>query len=51
VGLYERDGELHRFTGLQLIALRGPKIGTVTAWMDGTLADRFHLPMTISQSG
>jgi RNA polymerase sigma-70 factor (ECF subfamily) len=44
VGLYQRDGGRHRFTGLQLIGADGYGIARVTAWMDPSLAQRFRLP-------
>lgn len=47
VGLYQRDGEAYRFTGLQLLALDGDQIATITAYMDASLAPRFHLPSTL----
>ena len=47
VGLYQRDNDLYRFTGLQLLATDGDRITTITAYMDGSLAARFHLPMEI----
>jgi hypothetical protein len=47
LGLYQREGDTHRFTGLQLLALDGDQIGTVTACMDASLAARFHLPPEI----
>jgi RNA polymerase sigma-70 factor (ECF subfamily) len=50
VGVYQRDGDLYRFSGLQLITRHGAKIARITAWMDASLADRFHLPMTIGQA-
>jgi RNA polymerase sigma-70 factor (ECF subfamily) len=48
VGLYKRDGDAYRFTGLQLLALDGKRIGRVTAYMDGSLAARFHLPDSVN---
>ena len=50
VGLYQRDGEAFRFTGLQLLTLDGDRIGVLTAWMDGSLAERFHLPRELGTS-
>ena len=47
VGLYQRDGQAYQFTGLQLLAIDGELIGAITAWMDASLADRFHLPTSI----
>jgi RNA polymerase sigma-70 factor (ECF subfamily) len=47
VGLYQRDGDGYRFTGLQLLMLDGDEIGTVTAYMDASLAAQFHLPPEI----
>jgi RNA polymerase sigma-70 factor (ECF subfamily) len=48
VGLYQRDGDLYRFTGLQLLATDAGQISTITAWMDSSLADRIHLPPAIA---
>jgi RNA polymerase sigma-70 factor (ECF subfamily) len=50
VGLYERHGDDFRFTGLQLLALDGDQVAVVTAFMDGSLAGRFHLPSTLGES-
>jgi RNA polymerase sigma-70 factor (ECF subfamily) len=47
VGLYQRDGDTYRFTGLQVLSVEGAHIRAITAWMDGSLADRFHLPIII----
>jgi len=47
VGIYQRDGEVYRFTGLHLLAPAGDRIAAVTAYMDSALADRFHLPPLI----
>jgi RNA polymerase sigma-70 factor (ECF subfamily) len=47
VGLYQRDGDTYRFTGLQLLAIDGSRIASITAWMDGSLASRFNLPAQI----
>jgi RNA polymerase sigma-70 factor (ECF subfamily) len=47
LGLYQREGDTYRFTGLQLLALDGDQIGRVTAYMDASLASRFHLPPEI----
>ena len=44
VGLYLRQGDTFRFTGLQLLTMGGDGIRRITAWMDDSLADRFHLP-------
>ncbi|MGH2455404.1 MAG: RNA polymerase subunit sigma-70 [Candidatus Limnocylindria bacterium] len=44
VGLYQREGDGYRFSGLQLLALDGDQIGIITAYMDASLAGRFHLP-------
>lgn len=44
VALYQREGDIHRFTGLHLLVVDGDEVATVTAWMDASLADRFHLP-------
>jgi RNA polymerase sigma-70 factor (TIGR02960 family) len=44
VGLYRREGQSYRFTGLQLLTLDGDRIEAITAWMDDSLADGFHLP-------
>lgn len=44
VALYQRDGDHHRFTGIQLLTVDGEQIATVTAFMDSSLAARFHLP-------
>jgi hypothetical protein len=51
VGLYERDGHTYRFTGLHLLVADGDAIATITAYMDGSLAERFHLPASIGSSG
>jgi len=51
VGLYERDGDVYRFTGLQLLVADGDAIATITAYMDGSLAERFHLPASIGSAG
>lgn len=50
VGLYQREDDAFHFTGLQLITMQGEQIGTITAWMDSSLADRFHLPTTVSHA-
>jgi RNA polymerase sigma-70 factor (ECF subfamily) len=47
VGLYQRDGDGYRFTGLQLLIIEGDRISSITAWMDDSLANRFHLPPSI----
>ena len=47
VALYRRDGDRHRFTGLQLLSLDGERIATVTAYMDQSLAAPFRLPETL----
>jgi RNA polymerase sigma-70 factor (TIGR02960 family) len=47
VGLYQRADEGFRFTGLQALAMEGDRITAVTAWMDDSLADRFHLPSEV----
>jgi RNA polymerase sigma-70 factor (ECF subfamily) len=44
VALYAHDGDVYRFTGLQLVGVEGGAIATVTAYMDATLAERFRLP-------
>ena len=48
VGLYQQDDGVYRFTGLQLLATDGDRIATITAYMDCSLAERFHLPATIA---
>jgi len=48
VGLYELDGNVYRFTGLQLLVTEGDKIARITAYMDAALAERFHLPAAIA---
>jgi RNA polymerase sigma-70 factor (ECF subfamily) len=48
VAFYERDGDRHRFTGLHLIGTVTGAIARVTAYMDPSLAPRFHLPMELS---
>ena len=48
VGLYELDGNVYRFTGLQLLVTEGDKIARITAYMDAALAERFHLPATLA---
>ena len=47
-GLYQREGDEFHFAGLQQITMHGERIGAITAWMDGTLAERFHLPTTVN---
>jgi RNA polymerase sigma-70 factor (ECF subfamily) len=47
IALYQREADGYRFTGLQLLAVDGTAISTITAWMDDSMADRFHLPATI----
>jgi RNA polymerase sigma-70 factor (ECF subfamily) len=47
VGLYRREGDGYQFSGLQLLTLQGDQIGAITAYMDASLAARFHLPDTI----
>lgn len=44
VALYERDGDGHRFAGIQLLAIESDGIARVTAYMDDRLAAIFHLP-------
>jgi RNA polymerase sigma-70 factor (ECF subfamily) len=51
IALYQRDADTYRFTGLQLLAIQGDEIATITAYMDSSLADRFHLPTRIPASG
>ena len=46
--LYQRDGDIYRFTGLQLLTTDGDGITTITAYMDDSLAERLHLPATIA---
>jgi RNA polymerase sigma-70 factor (ECF subfamily) len=48
VGIYQRDGDAYRFTGLHLLTLARDRIAAVTAYMDGSLAARFHLPASIA---
>ena len=48
VGLYQRDDDTYRFTGLQLLVTEGDRITTITAYMDTSLAERFHLPASVA---
>jgi RNA polymerase sigma-70 factor (ECF subfamily) len=48
VGLYQREGDTYRFSGLQLLSLDGDQVGRVTAYMDGSLAARFHIPPEVA---
>jgi RNA polymerase sigma-70 factor (ECF subfamily) len=48
VAIYQRDGEVYRFTGLHLLTVARDRIATITAYMDGSLAGRFHLPPSIA---
>jgi RNA polymerase sigma-70 factor (ECF subfamily) len=47
IALYSRDGDTFGFTGIQLLGVDGRGIATVTAYMDGALAQRFKLPQTL----
>jgi RNA polymerase sigma-70 factor (ECF subfamily) len=47
VGLYQRDGDGYRFTGLQLLVIGDDQISSISAWMDDSLANRFHLPRSL----
>jgi RNA polymerase sigma-70 factor (ECF subfamily) len=47
IALYALDGDAYRFTGLQLLRIERDAIGTVTAYMDASLADRFRLPLVM----
>ena len=51
VGLYQRAGDEFAFTGLQLLSVDGGQVATITAWMDGALAPRFHLPLRLHGNG
>jgi RNA polymerase sigma-70 factor (ECF subfamily) len=51
VGLYQREDEAYRFTGLQLLTFDGDRIATISAWMDASLAGRFHLPAEVRPDG
>jgi RNA polymerase sigma-70 factor (ECF subfamily) len=48
VALYQREADGYRFTGLQLLALDGDEIASITAYMDDALAAPFHLPATLA---
>ena len=51
VALYQRDGDGHRFTGIQLVSMDAGAIARVTADMDDRLAGAFHLPARIAADG
>jgi RNA polymerase sigma-70 factor (ECF subfamily) len=44
IGLYQRAGDVYRFTGLQLLTIEGARLVRITAYMDESLVGRFHLP-------
>jgi hypothetical protein len=48
VALYQRNEGAYGFTGLQLIGTDTDAIARVTAYMDPSLAPRFHLPAELS---
>jgi len=48
IGLYQRDGDTFRFTGLQLLTIEESEIAVISAWMDDSLAGAFHLPNALS---
>jgi RNA polymerase sigma-70 factor (ECF subfamily) len=48
VALYVRDGDGHRFAGIQLLTVARGGIARITAYMDGNLARIFHLPTRLA---